>query len=49
MRATVRMLESGKVTIPKPIRDELALEEGDVVSVDVWTPADRGGLDDNPE
>lgn len=35
MRATVKMIDQGKVTIPKPIREELDLEKGDLVEIDV--------------
>ena len=37
MRTTGRIVGSGKVTIPKTIRDELGLEHGDVVEFDVRT------------
>ncbi|MFW6153139.1 MAG: AbrB/MazE/SpoVT family DNA-binding domain-containing protein [Halobacteriota archaeon] len=35
MRASVRVYNGGKVTIPKTIRDELGIEEGDAVEIDV--------------
>lgn len=35
MRATVPVSDGGKVTIPKVIRDELDIESGDVIEVDV--------------
>lgn len=35
MRATVRLTVDGKVTIPKTIRDELGLEHGDTVEIEV--------------
>jgi len=35
MRATVYVLEGGKVTIPKPIREELELDKGDTVEIEV--------------
>lgn len=35
MRVTVRMLADGKVTIPKPVREELELERGDAVELEV--------------
>jgi len=35
MRATVFVLDGGKVTIPKPIREELDLESGDTVEIEV--------------
>lgn len=35
MRATVYVLDGGKVTIPKAIRDELDLESGDTVNIEV--------------
>lgn len=35
MRASVFVLESGKVTIPKPIREELDISKDDVVEIEV--------------
>jgi len=35
MRATVKVFNRGKVTIPATIREELDIEEGDVVEIDV--------------
>lgn len=35
MRATVSVIQGGKVTIPATIRDELNLENGDTVEIDV--------------
>jgi len=34
MRTTQKILNGGKVTIPKVIRKELGVEEGDVVEVE---------------
>ncbi|EMA44280.1 AbrB/MazE/SpoVT family DNA-binding domain-containing protein [Halococcus saccharolyticus] len=35
MRATRRLINNGKVTIPVHIRDELAIGDGDLVEIDV--------------
>jgi AbrB family looped-hinge helix DNA binding protein len=35
MRATVTVTSQGKVTLPKPLRDELEIEQGDVVQIEV--------------
>lgn len=35
MRATVAVIKGGKVTIPATIRDELELEAGETVEIDV--------------
>lgn len=35
MRATVTVTQQGKVTIPKVIREEMDLEEGETVEIDV--------------
>lgn len=35
MRATVTVSTDGKVTIPKAIRQELDLEKGDVIEIEV--------------
>ena len=35
MKATVKVLAGGKVTVPKAIRDELDVEKGDTVEIDV--------------
>jgi bifunctional DNA-binding transcriptional regulator/antitoxin component of YhaV-PrlF toxin-antitoxin module len=35
MRATNRLFNGGKVTIPSTIREEYDLEDGDVVEIDV--------------
>lgn len=37
MRTTRRIVGSGKVSIPKVIRDELDVEDGDLVEIDVRT------------
>lgn len=38
MRASVRVLDGGKVTIPEPVRDELGVEKGKVVQIEVTVP-----------
>lgn len=35
MRTTVTLTAQGKVTIPKPLREELDLEEGDLLEIEV--------------
>jgi len=35
MQATVPVSKDGKVTIPKPVRDALDIEKGDMVQIDV--------------
>lgn len=35
MRATVSVIQGGKVTIPATIRDELDLDNGDTIEIDV--------------
>jgi len=40
MRSVKRIVGDGKITIPKEIRDELDVSEGDVVTIDV-RPVDR--------
>jgi len=35
MRTTVKISSQGKVTIPKQIRDEMGLEKGDMVELQV--------------
>ena len=35
MRTTARLINQGKVTIPATIRDELDVEDGDIVEIDV--------------
>lgn len=35
MRATIPVGDKGRVTIPKAIRDELEIESGDVVEIEV--------------
>lgn len=37
MRITARLFARGKVTIPAPVRDELDVEDGDLVELDVQT------------
>jgi len=39
VRATVNVIDGGKVTIPKPIRDELGIEQGDTVEIEVKSNA----------
>jgi len=39
MRATVRLNTNGRVVIPHAIREELGVEHGDVVEIDV-SPVD---------
>lgn len=43
VRTTVNVSDGGKVTIPQPIRDELEIESGDVIELDVTIPV---GLSD---
>lgn len=35
MRTTMKIVGNGKVTIPKIVRDELDLGQGDIVELDV--------------
>lgn len=35
MKSTVRLFANGKATVPAPIRDELGLEDGDLVEIDI--------------
>lgn len=35
MQTTTQLLRRGRLTIPKPVRDALNLEEGDLVEIDV--------------
>jgi bifunctional DNA-binding transcriptional regulator/antitoxin component of YhaV-PrlF toxin-antitoxin module len=35
MRATTRLLADGRITLPSIVRDEMELEHGDVVEVEV--------------
>ena len=35
MKSTARVLKNGRVTVPKPVRETLELEHGDVVEVEV--------------
>jgi AbrB family looped-hinge helix DNA binding protein len=42
MRATVNVTAGGKVTIPKPIRQQLDIGEGDTVEIDVTVVSDDG-------
>jgi len=35
MRTTTKLLRDGRVTVPKPVRETLELEHGDVVEVEV--------------
>lgn len=43
MRASTRVLDDGKATIPKPVREHLNLEKGDFIHIDV------SRVDDVPE
>ena len=35
MRTTMRLFSNGKVTVPAPVRNELGVEDGDLVEIDV--------------
>lgn len=35
MRATVTVSTDGKVTVPKPIRESMDIEKGDVIQIEV--------------
>lgn len=35
MRTSAKVLPGGKVTIPKHVREELSIEEGDVIEIEV--------------
>lgn len=35
MRTTARLIANGKVTVPSQIRNELGVEDGDLVEIDV--------------
>lgn len=37
MRTTRRIVGNGKVTIPKTIRDELGVDDGDLVELEIRT------------
>jgi len=43
--APTRVIDSGRVTIPAVVRDELEIEKGDYVMIDVQ-PLDGGVTDD---
>jgi len=43
--APTRVIDSGRVTIPADVRDELSIEKGDYVVIDVQ-PLDGGVADD---
>jgi AbrB family looped-hinge helix DNA binding protein len=40
MRSATQVLEGGRITIPKRVRDELCLKRGDVIVIDV-TPVEK--------
>jgi AbrB family looped-hinge helix DNA binding protein len=33
--ATARVLEDGRITVPKPVREQLELAKGDIVRINV--------------
>jgi len=35
MRTTVKVIQGGKVTIPAAVREELEIEKGDVIEIEV--------------
>lgn len=41
MRATTRLLADGRITLPSIVRDEMELEHGDVVEVQVRKISDN--------
>ena len=43
--APVRVIDDGRVTIPADLRQELGIEKGDYVMIDVQ-PLEVGGVDD---
>lgn len=47
MRATVAVIQGGKVTIPATIRDELDLEPGETVEIDVQPVNSHGNGENN--
>ena len=46
MRTTARLFNNGKITIDAPIREELDLEDGDLVEIDVKAVRAVGGQSD---
>lgn len=42
MRAPTRIIDDGRVTIPADVRNDLELEKGDYVLIDV-EPIEQGG------
>lgn len=41
MRGTVRLNSDGRVVVPHPIRNEMGLEHGDLIEIEV-TPVEGG-------
>lgn len=35
MRTTTKIRQRGRVTVPQPIREELGLDEGDIVEIEI--------------
>lgn len=35
VRTTAQVISEGRVTIPRPLRSELAIEEGDLVEIEI--------------
>lgn len=40
MRSTVRLNTSGRVVVPHPIREELGVERGDLIEIEVQPAGD---------
>jgi AbrB family looped-hinge helix DNA binding protein len=45
MRTTVRLIESGRITIPAQVRAELGVEPGDLVEIDVHSVGEANADD----
>lgn len=41
MKSTMRLFNNGKVTVPAPIREELNLEDGDLIELEVRPVEER--------
>lgn len=46
MRSTTKVLKDGRVTVPHPVREQLGLEYGDYVEIDIHPVGTSGGNND---
>ena len=46
MRVTVPLRKEGRVVIPRPVRVEMSLDDGDLVELDIERVSERGELDE---